>query len=309
MTEILITGGAGFIGRWVTKEFLSKDNNVTCLDNLSNGSLGNIQEFLGYPNFKFINGDIRSLRDLPSGKEFDLCIHLAAQVNVQESLNNPRKYFENNVVGTQNILEFCLKNDIKLSLVSTCMVYDTTISKPISENHPVLPRSPYAASKLAAEELAFGYYYGYGLPLVITRPFNTYGPYQKGGMEGGVVAIFIKRKLNGEDLLVFGDGNQTRDFLYVEDCAKFIYLASLEKKAEGEIINAGYGMDVSVNELAKMISQGKVRVRHIPHHHPQSEIRKLLCDTRKAKKLLGWEAKVSLEEGIRKTEEWIKSTR
>lgn len=110
-------------------------------------------------------------------------------------------------------------------------------------------------------------------------------------------------------MLVFGDGNQTRDFLYVEDCAKFIYLASLEKKAEGEIINAGYGMDVSVNELAKMISQGKVRVRHIPHHHPQSEIRKLLCDTRKAKKLLGWEAKVSLEEGIRKTEEWIKSTR
>ncbi len=308
MQKILITGGAGFIGRWVTERFLKRDYDITCLDNISNGSIKNIQDFLDHPNFKFIEGDIRSIKSISNdGNDFDLCIHLAAQINVQESLDHPERSFENNILGTYNVLEECRRNDVKLSMIGTCMVYDMAgISKPIDEDHPVKPKSPYAATKLAAEEMALSYYYGYGLPIVILRPFNIYGPFQKSNMEGGVVSIFIERNLRDLPLFVYGDGTQMRDLLYVEDCADFIYLGSTNEKAEGEVINGGYGKDISINDLAYLICRDKDKIKHVPHHHPQAEISKLICDYSKAKKLLGWEPKTSLDDGIKKTLEWIK---
>lgn len=299
--SILVTGGAGFIGRWVVKKLLETQK-VTAIDNLSNGSRSNIREFLENPDFTFIQDDILNHRAVE--RAFDgvnLCIHLAAQINVQESLDNPEKAFRNNVIGTYNLLEECRKNDAKLVLVGTCMVYDVASSVPISEEHPVKPASPYAGSKIAAEELAMSYHYGYSLPVVVLRPFNTYGPFQKSDMEGGVVSIFIQRFLEGKKLQVYGSGTQTRDLLYVEDCADFIVKASFSKKAEGEVINAGTGKDVSINELAKMICRSDEMIEHVSHHHPQAEIQRLVCDYSKAKKLLGWRPKTSLEEGIDKT--------
>ncbi|GAH49256.1 unnamed protein product, partial [marine sediment metagenome] len=148
--------------------------------------------------------------------------------------------------------------------------------------------------------------YGLGLPVVILRPFNTYGPFQKTDMEGGVVSIFVKRKLNNQKLLVYGDGTQTRDLLYVEDCAEFIIKASECEKCVGEIINAGTGRDISMNDLAMLIVGDENSIEHIEHHHPQSEIMKLICNSSKAKKLLNWEPKISLKEGILKLEMWIK---
>jgi dTDP-glucose 4,6-dehydratase len=304
--NILVTGGAGFIGRWVVKKLLD-EHEVKALDNLCNGSRENIKEFLENPDFTFIQGDIvdpSAVGNVFSG--VDLCIHSAAQINVQESLDNPEKAFRNNVVGTYNMLEECRKNDVKLVLIGTCMVYDTTSSVQISEEHPIKPTSPYAGSKIAAEELTMSYHYSYGLPVVVLRPFNTYGPFQKTNMEGGVVSIFIQRFIEGKKLQVFGNGTQTRDLIYVEDCADFIIKASFSEKAVGEVINAGTGKDVSINELAKRICKSDEMIEYVPHHHPEAEIQRLVCDYSKAKKILRWEPMHDLKEGIQKTVSWVR---
>ncbi len=197
--------------------------------------------------------------------------------------------------------------------MSTCMVYARAGgSRGISETHPTNPASPYAASKIAAENLALSYQRAYGLPVKVVRPFNTYGPFQKRNMEGGVVAIFIARDLFGQKLLIKGDGTQTRDLLFVEDCARFVAEAGLAEQCDGEILNAGLGRDISVKELAAVIADPKngghdVPIEHITHDHPQAEISKLLCDNSKAATILGWRPAVSLEEGIRRTREWIRA--
>ncbi|MCK4733204.1 MAG: SDR family NAD(P)-dependent oxidoreductase [Methanophagales archaeon] len=312
--KILVTGGAGFIGRWIVKKLLDEGYKVCVLDDLSNGRRENIAEFKDNPDFEFVSGDIQDKNLLEAVfKDIDLCIHAAAAINVQESIDDPQRYYDVNVNGTFNILEAARnrnkKNNVKVVLIGTCMVYDLTSSKAINEEHPLNPKSPYAGSKLAAENLALSYYHAYGLPVVITRPFNTYGPYQKSDMEGGVVSIFIKSLLEGEQLNVFGDGTQTRDLLYVEDCAEFIVNAAFNEKAVGEVINGGYGQDLAIKDLALLICKDAERFVHVKHHHPQSEIPKLLCDYTKAKKFLGgWVPKTSLEEGIEKTKAWIRQT-
>ncbi len=307
---ILVTGGAGFIGRWVIKKLLYLKKSVVIIDNLSNGQKRNITEFEKNPNFKnFIVDDIKNrdiIKKLFDKYRFNCCIHLAAQINVEESLNHPQRAFETNLIGTFNILEESRKYKTKVIIIGTCMVYDLANSnKKISETHQLKPTSPYAGSKLAAEELALSYYYGFKLPVIILRPFNTYGPFQKTNMEGGVVSIFVKKKLSNNNIQVFGDGTQTRDFLYVEDCADFIVKATQVNECVGEVINAGMGKDISINDLAITIIGDKNRIEHIEHHHPQAEIMKLECDISKAKRLLNWEPKVSLEEGIKKLEKWI----
>ena len=307
--NVLVTGGSGFIGRWVVKKLLEGRYEVCVLDDLSNGRVENLEELKENQNFKFVLGDIRDKEVLHSVfKDIDICIHAAAAINVQESIDNPQKYYDVNIDGTFNILEEARRKDVKVVLIGTCMVYDLTSSKAINEEHPLNPKSPYAGSKLAAENLASSYYHAYGLPVVITRPFNTYGPYQKSDMEGGVVSIFVNSLLQGETLKIFGDGTQTRDLLYVEDCADFIVKASFNEKAVGEVINAGSGKDIAINDLALLICKDPERFVHVKHHHPQSEIPKLLCDYTKAKKMLGWVPKTSLEEGIEKTKVGISRT-
>ena len=304
--KVLVTGGAGFIGRWVTRNLLVRGHEVIAYDNLRNGNLRNIEEFRRNRRFKFLKGDVLDARRLREVfRDVDACVHLAAQINVQRSIDRPEETFRNNVDGTFNVLEWCRRKDARLELVGTCLVYDASDGKPISENHPLRPASPYAGSKLAGEELALSYHRAYGLPVVVTRPFNTYGPFQRSDSEGGVVSIFIERKLRGLPILVYGDGHQTRDLLYVEDCADFIVRSLISKRAVGEVINAGTGRDVEINRLALMICGEKGIIKHVPHPHPQAEIRRLICDYSKAKKLLGWEPKTSLEEGIKKTEEWM----
>jgi nucleoside-diphosphate-sugar epimerase len=126
-------------------------------------------------------------------------------------------------------------------------------------------------------------------------------------MEGGAVSIFIKRNLEGKELEIFGDGTQTRDLLYVEDCVDFLLRASFAEEAIGQVINAGTGKDISINELALLVCKDKKRMKYLPHHHPQSEVAKLLCDYSKAQSLLGWKPGINLKEGIARTEEWIRS--
>ncbi len=307
--KVLVTGGAGFIGRWVVKRLLDDGHDVWALDDLSNGRLANIAEFEGQAGWRgFSRGDIKDMALLEKlfQNRFDLCYHMGASINVQDSIDEPRQTFDNDVIGTFNVLELCRRCEVKMVFMSTCMVYDrATDPAGINELHPTKPASPYAGSKIAGENMVLSYWYAYGLPTVVVRPFNTYGPFQKTGGEGGVVAIFIKKALAGEALQIYGSGEQTRDLLYVDDCARFVVEAGYSDKVNGQILNAGLGQDISVNDLAALVEPDLTKIHHMPHIHPQSEIMKLLCDSCKAKELLGWAPAVSLEQGLSLTREWI----
>ena len=306
---MLVTGGAGFIGRWLVKRLLQEGHQVWVIDNLENGRESNLDEYRGNPLLKdVIFDDILNGNTLSSLFKAgpDIVYHLAAQINVHESLKNPEKAYEVNVRGTYNVLEACRPKLTRLMLMGTCMVYDVAHSSgPINEKHDLKPASPYAGSKLASEVLAESYAHGYGLPLVTCRPFNTYGPFQKNNLEGGVVSIFVKKSLNGDTLNIYGDGTQTRDLLYVEDCVEFLYRASLSDRVLGQVINAGLGKDIPIKDLADMICPDSSRIQFVPHHHPQSEIQKLLCDYSKANALLNWEPKIDLPEGIDRLKTWF----
>lgn len=310
--NILLTGGAGFIGRWVAKKILQEGHKLWILDDLSNGREENVVEFLNHPNLReFIKGTILD-EELLSGlfekQHFELCYHLGASINVQDSIDDPRTTFNNDTVGTFYIMEQCRKHNTKVVFMSTCMVYDhCTDETGIVESHPTKPASPYAGAKVAAENMVLSYYYAYGLPTVVIRPFNTYGPFQKTGGEGGVVAIFINNHLNGQNLHIYGEGTQTRDLLYVEDCARFVVAAGFSDAVNGEIVNAGLGRDIAINDLALLITGDPSRVKHVEHIHPQSEIQKLLCNSSKAKGLLDWQPEITLEEGIVRTTAWIQA--
>lgn len=305
---VVVTGAAGFIGRWVVNDLLERGYTVRGLDNLSNGSWPNVGEFDSHERFDLTVGDVaedevvRNLLDTDT----EACIHLAAEIDVQESLDNPQSHFDTNVIGTERVLDACLETDTRLGLVGTCMVYDMVDSEEgIDESHPTKPASPYAGTKLAAENIAESYYHGYDLPVTILRPFNTYGPFQKTGMAGGVVSIFTSRDIKGQPLKIFGDGTQTRDLVYVTDTARFIVDATFADEAVGEVINAGTGSDISINDLARLIASEGTEIKHVEHHHPQSEVQKLLGSYEKANELVGWEPEVSLEEGVERLREWL----
>ncbi|MEE9259454.1 MAG: GDP-mannose 4,6-dehydratase [Nitrospinaceae bacterium] len=309
--KALVTGGAGFIGRWLVKKLLEEKHEVRVIDNLDNGRESNLDEFKGHPLLKdVVYDDILNPKALGSLFKCkpDVTYHLAAQINVQESLENPKKAYEINIRGTYNVLEQCRPTGTKLVLTGTCLVYDIAKAhKPINEHHPVKPTSPYAASKLSSEILAESYFHSYGLPVVLCRPFNTYGPYQKYNIEGGVVSIFVKQAMKGESLKIYGDGSQTRDLLYVEDCVDFIYRASQCKEAEGETINAGSGKDIAILDLARMVCQDDSRIQFMDHHHPQSEIKKLLCDYSKARAMLNWNPRFDLAMGIQLVKQQVEN--
>jgi nucleoside-diphosphate-sugar epimerase len=305
--RVLVTGAAGFIGRWVVGELLAGGHDVLPIDNLVAGDTAALDEFGGHPAMRpFERGDVRDAdacrRWLAS---VDAVAHLAASISVQESIDDPATTFENDVVGTFNVLEAARLTGARVLFMSTCMVYDRADHDGIDEEHPTRPASPYAASKLAGEALTLSYHHAYGLPTTVVRPFNTYGPFQRSVGEGGVVAIFTRRSILGEELRIFGDGTQTRDLLYVEDCARFVAAALTSDRVTGRVLNAGTGEDVSVNELAALVEPDASRIVHVPHIHPQSEIAVLRCDPRLAAELLGWRPTITLTEGLGRVRAWM----
>ena len=338
--NVLVTGGAGFIGRWVVKRLLDDGHQVLVLDDLSNGRAENLRDLEETPGFLgLIRGDLKdpgTLASIFQDQVWDRVYHLGASINVQHSIDVPGVTFQNDVVGTYSVLEACRRQYFALNglnlddqrfhldevvtqlvdrrprivLMSTCMVYARAHGEEgITEEHPLRPASPYAASKIAADNLALSYLHAYRMPVTVVRPFNTYGPYQKSNSEGGVVSIFLKRDIQGDPLLVKGDGLQTRDLLYVEDCADFVVRAAESVEAEGEVINAGTGHDINIAELARAAASNGNSIQHVPHDHPQAEIPKLLCDPGKAKRILGWEPRVSLAEGLERTRQWLADNR
>lgn len=336
--KCLVTGGAGFIGRWVVKRLLDDGHHVLALDDLSNGRRENLRDLEGGGFMGLVEGDAgdeKTLEKVFARESWDAVFHLAASIHVQKSIDDPVPTVRNDVDGTLRILEACkaqyfrhngldptaktfdyavqatklVDRRPRVAVMSTCMVYDVAGDAPISEAHPYRPASPYAAAKIGADMLAVSYALSYRMPVTVVRPFNTYGPFQKSNSEGGVVSIFLKRDLQGEPLLVKGTGTQTRDLLYVEDCADFLVKAASSTAAEGRVINAGTGADVSVASLAKQCLTGQNHVELIAHDHPQAEIMRLCCDATKAKELLGWEPKTSLAQGLSKTRAWLDANR
>jgi len=335
----LVTGGAGFIGRWVVDRLLNEGHEVMVLDDLSNGRRENLEGLTAKPGFLgLVEGDLSKpevLAPLFSQKPWDLVLHLGASIHVQKSIDSPEPTFRNDAMGTFRVLEACRRQffalnglDIdsghfdfdrdvprlkdrrpRVAVMSTCMVYDLAGGEAIRETHAYRPASPYAAAKIGADMLALSYFHAYRMPVTVVRPFNTYGPFQKSNSEGGVVSIFLKRDLAREPLLIKGSGAQTRDLLYVEDCAEFVVTAAQSEKTEGRIVNAGTGHDVSVNDLATKCCSAANKVDHVAHDHPQAEIMKLCCDATLAKSLLNWEPHVSLDEGIRRTRTWLADNR
>lgn len=307
--SVLVTGGAGFIGRWVVLRLLDQGHRVLALDNLAAGSPANLAEAQGRDGFMgLIEGDVTHPGAVAEAlsRAPDLCLHLAASINVQDSIDDPGETFRNDVQGTFVLLEAARARQTPVLFMSTCMVYAAG-DDPIDEAHPTKPASPYAACKLAGEALTLSYWHAYGLPTCVVRPFNTYGPFQRADGEGGVVAIFAKRALAGLPLEVFGSGVQTRDLLYVEDCAEFVVRAALSGEAWGQIVNAGTGRDIPIGDLAHLMAGDDGRVTFVPHIHPQSEIYRLRCDSHRAGDLFGWQAQVDLEEGIERTKAWVGS--
>lgn len=306
--RVVVTGAAGFIGRWVVGEMLERGHTVLPVDNLSQGDRSNLAEFAGHPNLEpLVVGDVRdaeACRRWLAGA--GAVAHLAASISVQDSIDDPTETFDNDVVGTFRLLEAAREHRTRVLFMSTCMVYDlATAPEGIAESHSVKPASPYAASKLSGEALTLSYFHAYGLPTTVVRPFNTYGPFQRSVGEGGVVAIFTRRSILGEELRIYGDGAQTRDLLYVRDCARFVCDALFSDAVTGRILNAGTGVDVSVNELAATVEPDAARIVHVPHIHPQSEIAVLRCDARLADTVLGWRPRVSLAEGLAATRAWM----
>lgn len=302
--RVLVTGGAGFIGSHIVDACLEAGHEVAVIDNLSHGSRKNLPREAAL----FIM-DIRdrALMQVFEKHRPEAIFHQAAQVNVRDSVADPMKDAEINILGSLNLLQLAADFNVKkLVFASTGgAIYGDQESFPADESHPVRPLSPYGVAKLAVEKYLYFFANTRGLKSVALRYSNVYGPRQDPFGEGGVVAIFMERMLKNEKVVINGSGEQTRDFVYVSDVAGANMLA-LEKDAGGEI-NIATGREVSVNDIfriIKEITRAGVEESHGPAK-PGETFRSMLA-VEKAEKELGWKPGVSLEQGLRLTAEFYK---
>ncbi len=310
--RVLVTGGAGFIGSNLV-DALVTDNDVTVVDNLSTGSMGNIQHHVDAGTIRFIEADIRDLhRMYELTKNIDVIFHLAVQC-VRVSLHDPLLVHEVDATGTLNICMAASKNGVKkVVYTSSAEAYGDGKIIPILEDHPLESNTPYGAAKLSGELYLGVFRRTYGLPSVVLRLFNTYGPREHfEGLYGEVIPRFVAKVMNGLPPTVFGDGEQTRSFHEVSDTVRAIILASESDEAIGETINIGGEREITINELAGTIiqllgQQGKVSLEHLPAR--PGEILRHSTDMAKARSLLGFEPSYDLKEGITNYIKWVRET-
>ncbi len=311
--RILVTGGAGFIGSHLTEDLVKAGHSVKILDDFSSGSVNNIMHLFNYKNFKMIRGSVTD-KELVSKAttDVDVVFHLAAQVHVDRSVIEPRRTFDVNTLGTLNILDGALENDIELvAYASTSEVYGSAMHTPMNEDHPLNPASPYAASKAAADRLCFSYYNTYKLPVVIVRCFNTYGPRQKDSGYAAAIPKFLRKALSNLPPIIYGDGQQTRDYMYVKDTVKAYRLVMANyEKVLGQAINFGTGQEVTILNLAKTILE-LCGMNSVPvHTTPRpGEVKRLCADISKAKEILGFEPDYDVKKGLAEFTEWYREGR
>ena len=304
MKRALVTGGAGFIGSWIVDYLIREGYKVVIIDNLSSGKIDNLNK-----RAKFYKGDIESeeINEIFEKEKPDYVFHLAAKISVLESIRDPIPNAQTNILGTLNLLNCCVEYNVKKFIFSSTggAIYGDGCKIPTPETEKEEPASPYGISKLSIEKYLQFYKNVHGLDFVSLRYSNVYGPRQDSKGEAGVVAIFIGKILSKEILTINGSGNQTRDYIYVEDVAK----ANLLALNLSGIYNVSSGEETSVDEIfRKIVETMKVEVKEIHGLAVKGEQTRSCLNS---EKLLnkGWETKYDLDSGIKKTIEYFKDSR
>ncbi len=296
-----MSGGAGFIGSHLVKELAARGYTIRIIDNLSTGKLSNIDsELLNNGSVNFIKGDIRDSKLVDESlRNIDAVVHLAAQISVPFSIQNPQLNNEVNIGGTKNLLKYSVRNKIqKFIFASSCAVYGDPIYLPIDELHPPRPISPYAESKLSAEKETLGLKTN-NIKSIVLRFFNVYGAKQGLNEYSGVITKFIDRIKQKLPLTIYGDGLQTRDFVYVKDVVNAIVIALENKTISKEVFNVGTGKAVTIDELAKtMLLLTNAKIEIIKEPPRQGDIKQSYANINKAK-TLGFEPKFTLKKGLK----------
>ncbi len=313
MSKILITGGAGFIGSHLAIKLSEKGHEIIVIDNLDpyysvTLKSKNLELVLDNENCKFINCDILNYDELESivkdGIEY--IFHEAAQPGVRASIEAPLKPYKVNIIGTLNILKTAIDNDVKKVInASSSSVYGKVEYLPFNEEHPTNPISPYGVSKLAAEHYCRVFYEIYGISTVSIRYFTVYGPRMRPDL---AIPIFTQKFLNNEPPEIFGDGEQTRDFTYVDDiiAANLKFLET--SKLEGEVVNIGSGNRITINVLIKIMKELlKTDLELIYTNRAKGDALHTLADISKAREQIGYEPTTAIEKGIELFVEWYKA--
>jgi len=300
--NILVTGGAGFIGSHVVDSYVAEGHSVTVVDDLSSGRESNVN-----PRADFFRSDIRDqgrLESLFASRKFDVLNHHAAQINVRRSVDDPVYDASVNILGFLNLLQLSVKAGVsRVILASTGgAIYGEQDAFPADEQHATRPISPYGITKLCSEHYLYYYHTLFGLHVTPLRYANVYGPRQNPHGEAGVVAVFTTRMLRGEQPTINGDGGQTRDYVYVGDVARANVLAL--QCAGFQFFNVGTGVETDVNTICDVIRR-HTGYAHDPVHGPEKkgEQRRSVLDARKIGQALGWKASVNLNDGLERTVE------
>jgi nucleoside-diphosphate-sugar epimerase len=309
--NILITGGAGFIGTHLFESLIKENNYIVIIDNFNNCYYSGKEENLAsvsksfeiLKDYKIIKGDLlnKSIFDEITC-EIDVIFHLAAHAGVRYSIQNSREVTSNNILGTINIFDFALKNNVeKVVYASSSSVYGNPIYTPVDEDHPKNPISPYAVSKLCGEIFADYFYREYNLPVTSLRFYTVYGPRGRPDM---AIGKFFNLILQNKELIIYGDGEQLRDFTYISDIVEGLILSGENNNVSGEYFNLGYSKPISVNQLVgKMysIAEKPMKVKHIEKQKGDVDV--TYSDIKKAQSVLNYKPKVSIDDGLRKTYE------
>lgn len=304
--KVLVTGGAGFIGSHLCEGLIAKGYEVTALDNLSvtDKNLPALEK----KGIKFVKADITDYPKMLSAmKGIDMVFHLAAMNRAIKSINDPLKANEVNITGTLNVLEACRKNSVKrIVFTSSSSVHGSSKVFPRIESDKLAPTHPYGVGKAAAEYYTNVYFTLYGIKTTVLRYFSVYGPRQLGTIEyAAVIPKFIDKILAGEEIEIYGSGEQKRGFTYISDCVEGTIKAAESEKAVGETINISSGTEISVNDLIGILEKllgKKAKIKHVSE--VKGDIISNQADVGNAKKLLSFVAKTSMGEGLKKTIEW-----
>jgi dTDP-glucose 4,6-dehydratase len=310
--KILVTGGAGFIPSNFIRWLLTQTPwEVVSLDALTYaGNLENLADVMSHERLSFVQGDIRDaelVRDIVA--QVDVIVNAAAESHVEKSIvDGGSQFVKTNVEGTQILLDAIREAPVeRFVLISSSEVYGTAERAPMDEEHPLNPRSPYAGTKAGADRLAYSYFVTYGLPIVIVRPFNNYGPRQH---PEKVIPRFITQALRDEPLTIHGDGHASRDWLYVDDDAEAI-AAVIEAPVEavaGEVLNVATGVDISVEAIADAVLAALGKPSSLKAHVAErpGQVDRHIGSTEKMERLTGWRARTSFEEGLGRTVAWYR---
>jgi UDP-glucose 4-epimerase len=304
--RILVSGGAGFIGSHVVDRYLEEGHDVSVIDNLSTGSRGNLNPRARFYEVDICNAD--ALREVFDRERPEVVNHHAAQMDVRRSVLDPVFDANTNILGSINLILQSVRHGVqKFIYVSTGgAVYGEPQDLPVSENHPVNPDSQYGVSKHTVEHYLYLYNHQSGLRYTVLRYPNVYGPRQNPKGEAGVVAIFIGQMSEGDTPRIFGDGEQVRDYVYVDDVVRANVLALT--RGENGIFNIGSGIGTSVNRLYSLLSRLLLFDKRARHVEPRvGEIRRIYLNAERAYRELGWRSEIPLEEGLTRTIAWFRS--